>query len=206
MKTTRVATWLAAAFCCLLPFLAGGCAGTEPSRFYVLTYQTVQKEAQWDLKDVSVAVGPVLFPQYLDRPQIVTRSTPEIVQFAGFDRWAEPLDKNFARVLAENLSALIASDKVSLFSRPGAQKAEYQVEVEVTRFDGVRGGKATLAARYTILRGDGKDAPLIRKSEIHEPVTGPSFEALVAAQSRAVAALSGEIASAIAALSDQKGR
>ncbi|UCC31474.1 MAG: membrane integrity-associated transporter subunit PqiC [Phycisphaerales bacterium] len=34
---------------------------------------------------------------------------------AEFDRWAEPLAFGFSRVLAENLSALLLTDRVLLF-------------------------------------------------------------------------------------------
>src|SRR5262245_19194049 len=41
---------------------------------------------------VSIGVGPVIMPGYLDRTQIVTRSGPDRVKLASFHRWAEPLE------------------------------------------------------------------------------------------------------------------
>ena len=57
-----------------------------------------------------IGVGPITVPKYLDRPQIVTRSGRNQLALGEFDRWAEPLQDNVLRVLAENLAFLIPTD------------------------------------------------------------------------------------------------
>ena len=95
-----------------------GCASKAPN-YYVL--HSLQGEAP-DVKtaraenDLTIGVGPIKIPEYLDRPQMATRSTPYSLQFAEFDKWAEPLDKNLASVLAENLSILLSTDQGRRFS------------------------------------------------------------------------------------------
>ena len=181
-----------ASICLLLQ----ACAGSPPARFYVLNAVCRSADAA-GMEQRSVAVGPVRLPEYLDRSQIATRTSSEIVDFAEFDRWAESLDKNFARVLADNLSTLLATDRVSLFPFSGFRKQDYQVVVDVVRFDGARGGKAFLSARYSIYSKDEKEPLTVKKADYTEVVSGDSFEALVAAHCQNLGSLSREIASTI---------
>ena len=59
---------------------------------------------------ISLGVGPVRLPGYLDRREIVTRVAQSRFDVSENDRWAEPLDENFTHVLAQNLSVLLGSD------------------------------------------------------------------------------------------------
>jgi uncharacterized lipoprotein YmbA len=56
---------------------------------------------------MTIGIGPVTLPKYLDRPQIVTFTSPYALNVVEFDRWAEPLESTFVRVLAENLALLL---------------------------------------------------------------------------------------------------
>ena len=65
--------------------------------------------------NVSVAVGPVSVPAAVDRPQIVVSTGPNQVRLDEFNRWASPLQNNIARVVAENLVAMLGTPRVTLF-------------------------------------------------------------------------------------------
>ena len=75
----------------------------------------------------------------------------------------------------------------------------YQVALEIIRCDGRLGEAAHLVARWRVFEGPEKKLLKMSRSSIREPVTGPDYAALVAAQSRAIAKLSQEIAAAIKA-------
>ena len=81
------------------------CTST-PSRFYVLSSLSASETiaATAATQGPVIGVGPITLPKYLDRPQIVTRAGSNQLALAEFDRWAEPLQDNVARVLAENLA------------------------------------------------------------------------------------------------------
>ena len=183
--------------------VTGGCVASKPSKFYMLqalsTTGLDTKPARTE-QGLAIGVGPVAFPDYLDRPQIVTRTGQNELQRAEFDRWAGPLDDNFTQVLADNLSTLLATDRVALFPWPKSTPIDYQVAVEVTQFDGAPGGMALLTARWTLRSGDGQNTLAMRKFSISESVGGADYAALAAAQSRAVSRLSREIAAAIQSL------
>ena len=60
-----------------------------------------------------------------------------------------------------------------------------------------------LVARWSILAGQDKELLAVSRSSIREPVTGSGYDALVTAQSRALAKLSHEIVEAIHAAGQQ---
>jgi uncharacterized lipoprotein YmbA len=114
------------------------------------------------------------------------------------------LRDNFIRVLAENLSVLLATDRVAAFPWKGPMPIAYQVIVEVTQFLGDTGGETSLVALWSIVGNNGRDVLLSQRSSFREPAGQPGYEGLVAAMSRTVAALSRDIAAAITALASQQ--
>lgn len=180
-----------------------GCAGSRPARFYTLNsldaHGDLPKRALQE-QGTAVAIGPVAIPDYLDRPQILTRSGPRELKLAEFDRWAGSLEQDVSRVLAENLSGLLAPDNVIVLRWGGDAypfPAKYRVGVDVTRFEGTIGKSIVLAARWSVSREEDKKILFVRESIVKEPVEGQDYDALVGAMSRALAGLSREIAAAI---------
>jgi len=185
--------------------VSGGCtATTKPSRFYALSSVAtsgIETEAEMHGHGVAIGVGPIKLPEHLDRPQIVTRSSNNQLQLAEFDRWAGPLQDDFSRILAENLSILLSTDRVSLYPWRRSVPIDYQVMVDVSRFDAELGGNTLLIARWTVFRGSDKKVLFMERSRINEASRAQGYEAIVAAQSRALGQLSREIADAIKAIS-----
>jgi uncharacterized lipoprotein YmbA len=188
----------------LLLMLFGACAGSAPTRFYILNSLAGPGEGLQTASvqpHITVGIGPVEFPAYLDQRQIVTRVSENELHIAGFEEWAGTLKDNFTRVLVENLYALLRGDGIEVFPFRISSEIDYQVEVEVIRLDGSLGGTATLSARWTLFKRQDREMLLTKKSSFHEPAGSPGYEALVAAQSRTVEALSREIAEAIRSIS-----
>ena len=188
-------------------FLLGGCAGTRPSKFYVLHSLSVggaDKPLGPSSVDAAIGVGPVKIPEYLDRQEIMTRTSPSRLELAEFDRWAEPLESNVARVLADNLSFLLGADRVNLFPWPGSTRVDYQVVVDFSRFDSTPEGKAIMVAHWSILGGEKRKTLVTHKSELAETADGPGIEPMVSAQSRLLGRLSREIAASLSALAHEK--
>jgi uncharacterized lipoprotein YmbA len=152
-------------------------------------------------KSVGIGIGPIKFPDHLDRPQIVTRTSANAIQLSEFDRWAGSLREDFSRVLAENLSILLSTDYIFIYPFTKSTPIDYKVAVEVVRFDGELGKTAALTARWTVMEGDSKAFKLVRRSKITETADDSSYEAMVAALSRTVERLSHEIAETIQSLS-----
>ena len=185
----------------VLIMVLSGCGGTTaPARFYVLSPLAGAEKGAQPLRDesrISIGIGPVEVAQYLDRPQIVTRLSPNELKLGDFDHWGEPLKDNFSRVLTENVLTLLSGEPIAVFPLRGPTKLDYRVEVEVLVLDGDLGGRAELVARWGIIRDEDRELVFTKKSSISEAVGGGSYEAFVSAQSRAVEALSREIATAL---------
>jgi uncharacterized lipoprotein YmbA len=175
----------------------GACAST-PSRFYILNTLSASETIPGTAaaQGPVIGVGPITLPKYLDRPQIVTRSGRDQLALGEFDRWAEPLQDNVLRVLAENLASLIPTDQLLLHAWPQSATLDYQVTVDMLQFDGWLGGESMLLALWSVL--DGAELPLLsQRAFLNVPVGGGDYDAMVSAMSELLARLSRDIAVAI---------
>jgi hypothetical protein len=101
-------------------------------------------------------------------------------------------------VLVQNLSTLLASDNVVTVPQRRAVPLDYQVEVDVSRFDADATGRAVLDARWRVFGKGGEQLIQDGRSTIVEPAVDPGdYEAIVASMSKALAEMSSTIASVI---------
>jgi uncharacterized lipoprotein YmbA len=192
---------------CPLLIIIGGCSRTQTARFYTLNALTDAQpgtQAVASDRDIAVGLGPIRLPKYLDRPQIVTRVSPNEVRFAAFERWAAPLAGGFSSALAENLSLLLGTDRIVPYPWKSTTPIDCRVEIDVSRFDGKPGDSVLLQSQWIVFSEDRRRVLGTKTSTFREPVGGKGYEAFVSAQSRALAALSREIADAVRALPAEK--
>ncbi|MGH7167733.1 MAG: PqiC family protein [Nitrospiraceae bacterium] len=184
-----------------LSLLAGaltGCGGSPPARFYVLSVapSVAAEGTEKASADYSVTVGPVSLPDAVDRPQLVVRVGANQVALLEEHRWAEPLQGEIARVIAGNLSQLLGARQVVAYSPQTTGDEEYRVTVDIQRFDSVVGQSAQIDAVWTV-RGAGGTAHKTGRTVARESTGESSYDALVAAHSRALATVSAQIGEAI---------
>ena len=180
-----------------------GCAVSDPTRYYVLALAPaapVTTRTADAGPAVTVGVGPVSIPGYLDRTQMVTRDGAGQVQISPYHQWAEPLDQGITRVLVEGLAARIPTDRVAAFPWGGSmqQVLQYQVLVTIMRFDGQPGGTVVLDTRWRLVSKGGQEL-VFKRSTVTEATGGAGYEPLAAAMSRALGTLGQEIAAEIRA-------
>jgi uncharacterized lipoprotein YmbA len=181
--------------------LLAGCFGTSPPTRYYLMHPiavdgSVQTAAEFET-DLILGIGPVVLPDYLERQQIVTRNSANVVRLAEFDRWAEPLRQNFTRVLKENLSTLLGTDYILLEPWPKAAVVEYRLIVDVIHFEVDRQNAATLDARWLLMRETDDVILMIRKSTHTAAVGGAGYDQIAAALNQTLADFSRETAGKI---------
>jgi uncharacterized lipoprotein YmbA len=111
------------------------------------------------------------------------------------------LQSNLTHVLAENIGFLLPTDHIYFYPWRTSAPIDYQVVLDVVRCDGRLEEDARLVVRWSVYGGPEKTPLAVTRSSIREPVTGPDYTALVAAQSRALTKLSQEIVAAIHAAS-----
>jgi uncharacterized lipoprotein YmbA len=175
-----------------------------PSRLFALSSLpstgTADRSGQ-----ISLGIGPVRLPGYLDRQEIVTRAAENRFDLFEYDRWAEPLDENLTRVLTQNLSILLRTDQLVAYPWPIDKKPHYRVEIQVLRFESNSAREAELAARWAVIDETGREAPNLKESRLTRPAKEKSIDAAVAALSETVADLSREIAKTVMAIDRERG-
>ncbi len=195
---SRVRRYAAIAACVMALVASAGC-GSSPTRFYALSPlpQGGGPTGGVARSGPALGIGPVSVPERLNRPEIVTWVGDNTLRLAEFDVWAAPLQDSITRVLAENLSVLLPTDRATIFPWASDTPIDYEVRVEVSRLDGALGGECSLIARWSILRRADKQMKAGRSS--HTEPAGDAYATFVAAQSRLVASLSRDIAAALGA-------
>jgi uncharacterized lipoprotein YmbA len=182
----------------LLGLMLGGCATSPPAQYYTLAPLQPPAVKAASVPTFTVAVGPVITPDLLQRPQIATRTSDHQISFSDFHKWAGTLADETKRVLVVNLNALLSGARAAVTTDDMAIDPDYRVVVNINRFDGLPGGSVWLNAVWTLKEQKGKMAIAVNQSVIEEPVSGQGYPDLVSAQSRAIGQLSREIAAGIA--------
>jgi len=173
------------------------CGRTPPAKFYTL--QPVERAALGNSisRDVALAVGPVAIPAAMDRAEIVTHDADNAVSFSEFHRWAGPLQASIASVLAQNIGSLLETERITPFTKENIFQPSHRVVININRYESRLSKEFLLNATWSIKDLEGRKPLLIRNSIIREPLTSASYEELVAAQSKALAELSQQIAAGI---------
>src|SRR5512135_69959 len=141
----------------LFVVILAGCASSPSSKFYQLTpaqnKTLVTRDVSPD-QSLIITIGPVRIPDYLDRPQIVTRSGKNELKLSEFNRWAGSLESDIGRVLVEDISSILPPDCASVLYWTSYSEsqvpASYRVEVNVDRFEGTLGDLVLLNAQWEI--------------------------------------------------------
>lgn len=177
-----------------------GCGTTAPARFYSLDSTAVADGAP--ATSVTVMVGPVSVPAAVDQPEFVVNTAPNQVEVDEFNRWVAPLNDAIARAVAGDLVVLLGTPNVAT-AQLANFNPQYQVMIDVLRFESIPGQAASVAAVWTVRKtSDGETRS--GRTTSREPVQGQGFDALAAAHSRAIAKVSADIAAAIRAEAEQK--
>ena len=187
-------------------FTISGCS-SKPTKFYMLTslaeVQTMPDRLNEDT--LSIGVGPISLPDYVNRPQIVTKNGENELVIDEFYRWAEPLRTNVSRVLSDNLATLLGTENINKYPWNRFKHIDYQVEIDFTRFDSVIGKEATIEARWVISIDKGRNEILRKKSKITKKAETEYYDAIAIAKSQALAELCQQIAHEIHTLSNSQG-
>lgn len=155
---------------CWLSCSVAGCGSSLPVRYFSLEpagppAATVGEDA------AIVGIGPLRFPEYLSKPQIMSRSAEGEIKVYEFDRWVEPVDEAVHRILAINVER--AADTVRVIAFPyDVIPYEYQVYGSIERFDADHSGLAVLTAQWGIVTEDRRLVVAPHRVTYRAPVSG----------------------------------
>ena len=169
-------------------------------------------------------VGPVSLPDIVDQPHLVVNSSNNEIEVFKYDRWAGSLKGDVGRVIAANLARELEISNIWSFSQSTQTNFDYQILIDVQNLHSKPGESVFVDVLWTIkpaastnyalvensdIKRAGKKNPgidpetgfvprvMMGRSTVNEPVPRSGFDALVAAQSRAFAKVSAEIAASI---------
>lgn len=198
----KKSSWLLVAAALAVSACTGSLGGpSAPTRYYVLSATSgatpiSQVPAQ---SGPIVAVIPVDLAEYLDSPGIVTRSGANEIVRANFDQWAGPLGDEISRVVGENLSSMIPTDRLTVSTGTGGLPIDFTVMIEIATFERDDANNVTLLARWAVVRVADRTPVALRTSRITQAATDASYNATVVAMNTVLGKLSQEIAAVIAA-------
>ena len=187
----------------LVAILSGGCSSPKTT-YYTLSAAPIPQSSA-ATQNVRFMVGPVSLPESVDQPHLVVNSGNNEMEVFKYDRWAGSLKADVSRVIAANLARELDISNIWSFSQSTQTNFDYQIIIDVQNLHSKPGSSVFVDVLWSIkvknpdTTSDLRFKPkvLTGRSSVHEPVTQSGFDALVAAQSRAFARVSGDIASSI---------
>ena len=188
---------------CVLMFTAyllQACGTSQPTKYYLLSSEGPVNGAASMQEDLVIGIGPIVLPEYLDRRQIVTRTKANELKVSTFHQWGEPLGQNLSRVVRENMSEMIPTDRIILLPvKRSIRKAltlDYQVTIAISKFERDTNGEVVLNARWALLNND-KEELTLRRSVYQDMPKSSDYADLAASQSQLLIQLSRDIAETI---------
>ncbi|MCU1281932.1 MAG: hypothetical protein JWM53_5478 [bacterium] len=196
MRTQRTIVSLA-----LVLALAPACSflkpRADPTSYFVLTSE--EPKAPAAAAPFVTGVDHIELPEYLMRPELVTRSASNKLAIAEYDRWGEPLKEGFARAFRRDLENQLGAGHVVAAPFDPASPPALSIDLEVRRFERVGDEAAVLEAGWTIRNGKSGATVARHDARVRAPLSGRDASATVAALSRALADLAAEIGAAVRA-------
>jgi len=133
----------------------GGCItlgeATDPTRYFSLASVAAPMV---NGQGASVLVGPLELPEYLNRPQLVTRGAGSELELAPFARWAEPLSDSITRRLASQLRVQLNRQEVHAFPSLTVGTTDWRIVGVISRFEADSAGSAELQITWGIEDGE----------------------------------------------------
>ena len=172
-----------------------GCASSPPTHHYALA-ATALPAAPTPGAPPSVVITAVTVPAEVDSLLIVVEVGGNERRPLDQPRWSAPLDRGLGEVLAADLAVALGGAHVTYRPGNGAGVPDYRVSVDVGGFESRLGSAAVIDAEWTV-RPVGDGTLLRGHTRSSQVPADGSIGALVAAHSRAAAALAADIAAAI---------
>jgi uncharacterized protein len=155
--------------------------------------------------DFTLGLGPVKLPPYLDRQEVVTRTSPTQFDLSKTERWGESLQTNFISVMSRDLAAQMGTQQIVVFPWYNTTHVDMQIQIEVYRFETDSQGLAQLSAKWTVRDSDGKNILYVAESNLSQSSKAGDTGDAAAALSRTVGDLSREIANMVGQLRARNG-
>jgi uncharacterized lipoprotein YmbA len=184
----------------LFTVLVTACATSPPSQFYTLdaaAARTHPVAATSGEDSLSLAIGPIDLPRYLDRPQIVSRDGENRLSVDEFNRWGGTLEEEIHRVLGSRLGLRLGTDRIYRYPSRVVAGTDYRVAIEFYALDGKLDGQVQLDAVWSLLDDATAEVRAVRRARYSEQAGGADYPAYAATLGGLLARLADDIADVI---------
>ena len=176
----------------LAAVLVAGCS--QPNQtFYVLTASGPVPSGG----GIGIGVGPISLAEYLDRSNLVTQEAPNQLGVAEDHRWAGDLSASIARVTAANLGRQLHTGNVRTYPWQSDSEIRYQVTLDVRQLHSETDGFAICEIGWRAYSLPDRRLKASKTFTAREPLASSGYNASVAAQSRLLERLAGNIAGSL---------
>ncbi len=176
-------------FLLLIAVLAVSGCTTAPINYYLMSPVPSPTPASGQHSG-TLGVGPLQFADYLNRLNLVTRSSATRIEVPREHKWGSTLDSHFTETLAENLRQRLGLDGIVVYPWQPGTRMDFQITADIIQFI-YNEPDVQLEANW-ILRDRSSGKLINGFSLIREPSTG-EYDDIVAAMSRATGKLADEI-------------
>jgi len=180
----------------LLAVAVSGCTSISPAtRFYQLHQPDTALHVDSGQNALRIGLGPIELPEMLRRPQMVTRKGNAEMEIADFHRWAGQLEDMMTRALALQLGQQAAGKPVVIVPHPWSTQSDidYQLRINVLRFDGPLGGEFALQGMWTLIDSRQRRELITHAFDVREQAGDASHAAMAHAMGRLLTRLSREV-------------
>ncbi len=176
----------------LLPLVVGGgcLSGSPPVHYFLLTPMassatpSTPAAAKAGVDQPLIVVDPVEIPPYLNRSQMVTRSSENHLQLAQYEQWGDTLRENISRVVLENLSTLLGTNRLSFPTAQIQERPALRIVSQISAFERGADGRIVLKVRWRLLDGQAGKVLIVQQSQFtSEPVEATDFDGMAAGMS-----------------------
>lgn len=175
------------------------CTTTPVTNFYTLNDRGPVDGAL--RSELVLALGPIELPQYLDRPQIVTRMEGNRLNVDEFNRWGGSLEEEIARVLAQHIGRSLGTQHIYSYPSRVVADSDYRLALDIRGFDGMLGGEVRLEVAWTLVADYSGEIVQTSQASYRSELAAPGdYEAYVAALSDTLTQLGQDLATLLAGL------
>lgn len=182
-------------------------AGTSPkANFYTLNSQisneTIDENLNKNTSNLTIHIASVVMDETVDKPQLVIRTTRNQVEILEQQRWAQPLKNEILRVVAEHLSVLLGTNKITTYPL-AANKSDYIVTIQVQNFESKPSENVQMRAYWTVRRtlDNFQTSNTLEAMQAISNASPSNYDALIMAHNQNLSRLSADIAKSIAVIS-----
>lgn len=165
------------------------CSTSPRNSYYMLTALAPLSSKQAPATLPSIAITSITLPELVDRPHLVIGEYGGKIDILQFHRWGEPLKSSVPRIMADNLSRQLGSDRVAASPQVAALDAALQISLDFQDFSLLE-GFVQLDALWRIKM----DGTIIHngRTKSLQKITG-GYDSVAEAYSRALAVVSADI-------------